>query len=91
MALREAPQRPLCQWDLRDAEKLLHRFYNSAATWKTANQKLAMKRILQDYSRIVAILATGKGKSLLYQLPTQLTHAATTVILIPLIALKFGI
>jgi superfamily II DNA helicase RecQ len=90
MALREAPQRPLRQWDLQDAEKLLHRFYGSAATWKTANQKLAMKRILQGYSRVVAILATGEGKSLLYQLLTQLAHAATTVVLVPLVALKFG-
>jgi superfamily II DNA helicase RecQ len=49
-----------------------------------------MKRILQGYSRVIAILATGKGKSLLYQLPTQLAYAAITVILIPLIALKFG-
>jgi superfamily II DNA helicase RecQ len=38
----------------------------------------------------MAILATGKGKSLLYQLSTQLTHAATIVVLVPLIALKFG-
>jgi superfamily II DNA helicase RecQ len=38
----------------------------------------------------MAILATGKRKSLLYQLPTQLAHAATTVVFIPLIALKFG-
>jgi superfamily II DNA helicase RecQ len=69
---------------------LLHRFYGSATTWKTANQKLAMERILQGYSRVVAILATGEGKSLLYQLPTQLAHAAITVVLVPLVALKFG-
>jgi hypothetical protein len=37
MALRETPHRPLRQWDFRDTEKLLHRFYNSAATWKTVN------------------------------------------------------
>jgi superfamily II DNA helicase RecQ len=37
----------------------------------------------------MAILATGKGKSLLYQLPTQLAYTATTVVLVPLIALKF--
>ena len=90
MALREAPQRPLRQWHIRDAEPVLHRFYGSAASWRTANQKLAMERVLQGYSRIVAILATGEGKSLLYQLPAQLAHATTTVVLVPLIALKFG-
>jgi superfamily II DNA helicase RecQ len=49
-----------------------------------------MERILQGYSRVVAILATGEGKSLLYQLPTQLAYAAITVVLVPLVALKFG-
>jgi superfamily II DNA helicase RecQ len=39
----------------------------------------------------MAILATGEGKSLLYQLLTQLAYAAITVILILLIVLKFGI
>jgi superfamily II DNA helicase RecQ len=38
----------------------------------------------------MAILTTGEGKSLLYQLPTQLALTATTVILVPLVALKFG-
>jgi superfamily II DNA helicase RecQ len=38
----------------------------------------------------VAILVIGEGKSLLYQLPTQLAYAAITVILVLLIALKFG-
>jgi hypothetical protein len=37
MALREISQRFLRQWDLRDAEKLLHRFYGSAVIWKTVN------------------------------------------------------
>jgi superfamily II DNA helicase RecQ len=38
----------------------------------------------------VAILATGEGKSLLYQLPTQLAYAAITVVLVSLVVLKFG-
>jgi superfamily II DNA helicase RecQ len=38
----------------------------------------------------MAILAIGKGKSLLYQLPTQLAYTATTVVLVPLVTLKFG-
>ena len=49
-----------------------------------------MERILQGYNRVVAILATSEGKSLLYQLPTQLAGATTTVVLVSLVALKTG-
>jgi superfamily II DNA helicase RecQ len=47
-----------------------------------------MQQVVKEISQVIAILATSEGKSLLYQLPTQLKNAVTTVVLVLLVILK---
>ncbi|KAK3080345.1 hypothetical protein LTS18_002267 [Coniosporium uncinatum] len=47
-----------------------------------------MQAIIDNRLQVVAVLGTGEGKSLLYQLPARLPGAGTTVLIVPLVALK---
>jgi hypothetical protein len=90
MDIRNKPLRHFYQWDMAEVEEILRQFYGPEATWRSANQKLAMQQVVKGTSQVIAILATSEGKSLLYQLPTQLKNAVITVVLVPLVILKQG-
>jgi superfamily II DNA helicase RecQ len=75
---------------MEEALNTLRRLYGVTAQWRTANQEKAIKSMVNGHSQVIAILGTGEGKSLLYQLTSQLPEAATTVVLLPLVALKQG-
>jgi len=51
-------------------------------------QSQATQAIINNRLQVVAVLRTGEGKSLLYQLPARLVGAGTTVLIVPLVALK---
>jgi len=51
-------------------------------------QSQAMQAVIDDRLQVVAVLGTGEGQSLLYQLPASLPGAGTTVLIVPLVALK---
>jgi superfamily II DNA helicase RecQ len=51
-------------------------------------QEAAMAAIVVGESLVVAVMPTGGGKSLLFMLPVWAEQSGTTVVVIPLIALR---
>lgn len=47
-------------------------------------QKVAMKAVLQCHTDMVAVMATGSGKSMLAIVPSLLKKAMATVLVLPL-------
>lgn len=56
--------------------------------WKYAEQEQAMTTIMSGTEQMVCILPTGAGKSLLFILPCTLLDARTTILVVPLVALR---
>jgi len=61
--------------------------YGPEAAYK-GQQGRAIQAVINNRLQVVAVLGTGEGKSLLYQLPARLPSAGTTVLIVPLVALK---
>lgn len=51
-------------------------------------QKEAIKAIIAGESPVVAVMPTGAGKNLLFMLPARAEQGGTTVVVVPLIALR---
>jgi superfamily II DNA helicase RecQ len=51
-------------------------------------QKEAINAIVAGKSLVVAVMPTGAGKSLLFMLPAWAEQGSTTVVVVPLIALR---
>lgn len=51
-------------------------------------QRATIKAILHGESPVITIMATGGGKSLLFMLPALYSPGGTTIIVVPLIALR---
>jgi len=51
-------------------------------------QQAVLQAILNDESPIILVMRTGGGKSLMFMLPASIKEAGTTVVIVPLIALK---
>jgi superfamily II DNA helicase RecQ len=51
-------------------------------------QKEAIDAIVAGKSPVVAVMPTGAGKSLLFMLPAWAEQGGTTVVVVPLIALR---
>jgi len=63
----------------------------SHATWKTPEQRRAMARTLQlrtGRDRMIVVLPTGGGKSVLFTLPGRISSARTHIVVVPFVALK---
>ncbi|OJD23078.1 hypothetical protein ACJ73_05575 [Blastomyces percursus] len=88
IAIREAPARTRRRWRMEQATEMLRRMYGTDAQYRSAGQRRAMEHIVGGAGQVLAILRTSEGKSLLYLLPCQLPGAGTTVLNLPLVALK---
>lgn len=88
LALRQTPLRHRRRWTLPDAQQALQRLFGPHATFRSAAQARLIESILNGDSDVIGVLTTGEGKSLAFMLPTLLRGAGTTVLLIPLVALR---
>jgi superfamily II DNA helicase RecQ len=75
-------------WTPEEAIGTLRQIYGPAAQYRSAKQEEAVRAVVAGLSPILAVLGTGEGKSLLYQLLSRLPGAGTTVLLVPLVALR---
>jgi superfamily II DNA helicase RecQ len=57
---------------------------DGSATWRSTEQKEAMMAVLERSSDVVAVLATGAGKSMLAIVPSMMEEATATVLVLPL-------
>ena len=82
--------RPRCrqQWSMAEARIALEQMYGPGAKYKTAKQEEAVRVVVSGLTPVIVVLGTGEGKSLLYMLPQRLPGAGTTVLIVPLVALK---
>lgn len=87
---READEGRIDRWRrLRgmDAEAQLKRMMGQEAVFRGV-QAPAIQAITAGESPVVAVMPTGGGKSLLFMLPAWAEQGGTTVVVVPLIALR---
>jgi superfamily II DNA helicase RecQ len=65
----------------------LKQMYGASAKFKTEEQKRAVISTAMGTNQLFIILPTGQGKSLTFMLPAMQSHAQTTVVITPLVAL----
>jgi superfamily II DNA helicase RecQ len=70
-----------------DTSKQLKRMMGNEAEFRGV-QKLAMEAIVAGESPVVAVMPTSGGKSLLFMLPAFAEQGGTTIVVVPLIALR---
>ncbi|KAF7444189.1 telomere-linked helicase 1 [Pyrenophora tritici-repentis] len=70
-----------------DARAQLKRMMGEKAEFRGV-QEAAIKAITAGESPVVAVMPTGAGKSLLFMLPAWAEQGGTTVVVVPLIALR---
>ena len=73
---------------LQEARRI---FQNPRLQWTCPEQEQAMCAIVAGKMEVVVVMATGMGKSLLFQLPACLPEAGTTVLIVPLVALRLDL
>jgi superfamily II DNA helicase RecQ len=86
----EADEARIDRWQrLRkiDTSKQLKRMMGNEVEFQGV-QKAAMEAIVAGESPVVAVMPTGGGKSLLFMLPAFAEQGGTTVVVVPLIALR---
>jgi RecQ family ATP-dependent DNA helicase len=86
----EADEARVDRWDrLRrmDTTAQLQRMMGKAAEFRGV-QKEAIDAIVAGRSHVVAVMPTGAGKSMLFMLPAWAEQGGTTVVVVPLIALR---
>jgi superfamily II DNA helicase RecQ len=70
-----------------EMQEALNVFLGAGAQYRSKEQRLGLKAVLDGESPLVVILPTGGGKSLLFMLPAWLEGARTTVVISPFVAL----
>ena len=70
-----------------DASEQLRRMMGEGAAFRSVQQQ-AMEAIQAGNSPVVAVMPTGAGKSILFMLPAWVEPGGTTVVVVPLIALR---
>ena len=70
-----------------DATAALKRMVGDKAEFRGV-QRAAMEAIMAGQSPVVAVMPTGAGKSMLFMLPAWVEQGGTTVVVVPLIALR---
>jgi superfamily II DNA helicase RecQ len=70
-----------------DSSKQLKRMMGDKAEFRGV-QKAAIEAIAAGESPVVAVMPTGAGKSLLFMLPAFAEQGGTTIVVVPLIALR---
>lgn len=86
----EADQARLERWSRireMDATVQLQRMLGPTAQFRGI-QEDAIHSIVAGESPVVAVMATGAGKSLLFMLPAWIEQGGTTVVVVPLVALR---
>ena len=61
---------------------------DETAEWRSPEQRRAVATVVSGDEQIVIVLPTGAGKSLAFMLPCTLRDARTTVLVVPLVALR---
>ena len=86
---RQAPPRHLRSWTIEQGLAVLRSLYHDeGADFRTSAQRDTIEIVLSGVGEVVAVLATGEGKSLAFMLPSRLPGAGTTVVILPLVALR---
>jgi len=67
--------------------KALQTMYGANAKFKTMEQQEAVIHTAMGTTQLFVILPTGQGKSLTFMLPAMQSHAQTTIVITPLVAL----
>jgi superfamily II DNA helicase RecQ len=75
-------------WLIEEATVALRQMYGPAARFRSPMQEQAVRTMIAGVSPVLAVLGTGEGKSLLYMLLSRLPGVGTTVLLVPLVALR---
>ncbi|KAJ9656297.1 hypothetical protein H2198_005072 [Neophaeococcomyces mojaviensis] len=73
---------------LREARRLMQ---NDHLEWRCPEQAQAMCAVAAGAPEVLAVLATGTGKSLLFQLACSLPGAHTTILIVSLVALRLDL
>jgi superfamily II DNA helicase RecQ len=68
-------------------EELRHMYHDPDATFRGAQQE-AVNLIVRGVPRVVIIMRTGGGKSLLFMLPAAASKGGVTIVVVPKIALQ---
>ena len=77
------------RWTMDSVDRKVRRLFKTeAARYRSPEQRTALEHVVSGTSHILAVLPTGGGKSLLFQLPTLLAGARHTVVIIPFRALQ---
>lgn len=91
LALRQQPRRHRRRWSTDTVHRTLQRLFPhqpEVVRFKSESQAQLLNSIVLGHAEIVGVLGTGAGKSLSFMLPACLPNAATTVVVVPLVALK---
>lgn len=88
IAVRDVTQRYRRQWSMDEAKAVLRDMYGPDAKYKSAWQEKAVQAVMSGLTPVIVVLGTGEGKSLLYMMQQRLPGAGTTVLVVPLVALK---
>lgn len=90
LALRQQPLRHRRRWGDETVRDTLQQLFpgQDRAQFKTEKQGQLINSIVTGCAEIIGVLGTGEGKSLSFMLLLCLLHAATTVVIVPLVALK---
>ncbi|OLL23347.1 ATP-dependent DNA helicase tlh1, partial [Neolecta irregularis DAH-3] len=75
-------------WSAEEVDIGLCKLYGNDANFKSHGQKQALMEIVSGTSQIIVILPTAGGKSLLFILPSVLHGSGTTILILPLVALR---
>lgn len=76
-------------WGSETVKMALQRLYsNPAAEFRSSLQRQMVELVAAHHAEIVIVIPTGGGKSLSFMVPALLPRAGTTVVVLPLVALK---
>ena len=89
VAHRVRAPRHLRRWGSETVLVALRRLYSDPrAQFRSERQREMVAMVAAQHAEVVVILATGGGKSLAFMVPMFLPQAGTTVVVVPLVALK---
>lgn len=72
-----------------DTQAGLQQMMRSGAARFRGVQREAIQAIVEGAPRIIAVMPTGEGKSLLFQLPAYISPRGLTIVVVPLVALRY--
>jgi hypothetical protein len=89
VAYRTRTPRRLWQWGSETVLAALRRLYRDPhAQLRSLPQQSMVETVATGHAEVVIVLATGGGKNLSFIVPMFFPQAGTTVVILPLVALK---